>query len=297
MAASFNPEKGPIKDIYEIISNFFKSTKESLEKLKLNILTWFDLSWLKESAEKKKPDESEDKSEKKDNELNLERLKTFFANNATNPTIDRVDGKNFFEVSYIDKNSGSKVKGIIPFNWNWSSNIYMPGDRSGITETMNNKHFRENITGKNSKKARFIFEWDADKIQNWTQQSARYNNVINNFENMIAPMKSARNNPKITIIWHSRAGRTVDSLIGKYPSIINNYIILDWTYWIYKNVMGSKIPGKIFYTNGGGTKKYVSNYQNKPNLEVSWNYANLGHEQIVSQVLFDDQSTNQTLFA
>ena len=114
---------------------------------------------------------------------------------------------------------------------------------------------------------------------------------------MIAPMKSAGSSPKITIIGHSRAGRTVDSLIGKYPSAINNYIILDWTYWIYQNVISSKIPGKIFYTNGGGTKKYVTNYQNKPNLEVSWDYANLGHEQIVSQVIFNDPSTSQTLFA
>ena len=67
--------------------------------------------------------------------------------------------------------------------------------------------------------------------------------------------------------------------------------------WIYQIVISSKIPGKIFYTNGGGTKKYVSNYQNKPNLEVSWDYANLGHEQIVSQVIFNDPSTSQTLFA
>jgi hypothetical protein len=32
--------------------------------------------------------------------------------------------------------------------------------------------------------------------------------------------------------------------------------------------MQSKIPGKIFYTNGGGTVKYISNYKNKPNIEV-----------------------------
>jgi hypothetical protein len=34
----------------------------------------------------------------------------------------------------------------------------MPGDRSGIEETMKQKKFKENITDKNSKKARFIFE-------------------------------------------------------------------------------------------------------------------------------------------
>lgn len=292
MEELFDPEKWLIENICDIIGKLFKWTKDALEKLKSSILTWSDSSWQKESSEQNHPE-----SNRENRELNLEKVKWFFEKNANNLTIDRIDGKNFFEVSYTDKFSGSKVKGIIPFKWNWDSNIYMPGDRSGITETMNNKHFKENITGKSSKKARFIFEWDADKIQNWTQQSARYNNVINNFENMIAPMKSAGNNPKITIIWHSRAGRTVDSLIGKYPSAINNYIILDWTYWIYQNVISSKIPGKIFYTNGGGTKKYVSNYQNKPNLEVSWDYANLGHEQIVSQVIFNDPSTSQTLFA
>ena len=208
--------------------------------------------------------------------------------------MDKIDGKEFFEVSYTDKNSGSKVKGIIPIKWDWDSNIYMPGDRSGIEETMKQKKFKENITDKNSKKARFIFEWDADKI-NWNQKSARYNNLINNFESMISPMKSAGNSPTINIIWHSRAGATVNKLIGKYSSI-SNYIILDWTYWTYNNVMQSKIPGKIFYTNGGGTKKYISNYQNKPNLEVIWDYANLGHEAIVPKVLFDDSRT-QDLFA
>jgi hypothetical protein len=34
----------------------------------------------------------------------------------------------------------------------------MPGDRSGIEETMKQKQFKENITSKNSKKAWFIFE-------------------------------------------------------------------------------------------------------------------------------------------
>ena len=203
--------------------------------------------------------------------------------------------KSNFEVSYVDKSSGSKVKGIIPTRWNWDSNIYMPGDRSGIEETMKQKNFKQEITDKNSKKARFIFEWDADKI-NWTQKSARYNNVIKNFDNMISPIKSVSNNSKITIIWHSRAGATVDKLIGKYWSI-NNFIILDWTYWAYKNVMQSKIPGKIFYTNGGGTKKYISNYENKSNVEVSWEYAKLGHEAIVPKVLFDTPSTKQNLFA
>jgi hypothetical protein len=158
---------------------------------------------------------------------------------------------------------------------------------------MKQKKFKENITDKNSKKARFIFEWDADKI-NWNQKSARYNNLINNFESMISPMKSAGNSPTINIIWHSRAGATVNKLIGKYSSI-SNYIILDWTYWTYNNVIQSKIPGKIFYTNGGGTKKYISNYQNKPNLEVIWDYASLGHEAIVPKVLFSDSRT-QDLF-
>jgi hypothetical protein len=32
--------------------------------------------------------------------------------------VDKIDGKDFFEVSYTDKNSGSRVKGIIPVKWN-----------------------------------------------------------------------------------------------------------------------------------------------------------------------------------
>lgn len=227
---------------------------------------------------------------------NSEKLKSFFENNATNLSINKIDSKDFYEVSYVDKNSGSKVKGIIPFKRNWDSNIYMPGDRSGIEETMRQKNFKQEITNKNSKKARFIFEWDSNKIKNWTQQSARYNNLIKNFKNMISPMKMAGDHPRINIIWHSRAGATVNRLIGDSWSI-SNFIILDWTYWVYKNVIQSKIPGKIFYTNGGGTKKYINNYKNKSNLEVIWDYANLSHEQIVSKALFNNPSTHQELFA
>lgn len=307
--------------IYEFFGRIVKSTKESLDKLKINTRTLADLLWIKRATEEKSEEsdktsntettpnnwnnvwESEWKKEetKTDKEtstenLGTEKLKSFFEKNATNLSIEKIDGKDFFEVSYTDKNSNSKVKGIIPSKWNWDSNIYMPGDRSGITETMNQKKFKQEITDKNSKKARFIFEWDADKI-NWNQKSARYNNVINNFENMISPIKSAGSNPKITIIWHSRAGRTVDSLIWRYWSI-SSYIILDWTYWWnYKNVQHSNIPGKIFYTNNGGTAKYISNYKGKPNLEISWEYAKLGHEEIVPKVLFDTPSTNQELFA
>ena len=248
----------------------------------------WNLEWKREKLKNKK--------EKSRDSLNSEKLKAFFGKNANDLCVDKIDNKDFFEVSYIDKNSGSKVKGIIPFKWNWDSNIYMPWDRSWIEETMKQKNFKQRITDKNSKKARFIFEWDSNKIKNWTQQSARYNNLIKNFENMISPIKAAGDNPKVNIIWHSRAGATVNKLIGKYWSI-SNYIILDWTYWVYKNVMQSKIPGKIFYTNGGGTAKYISNYKNKPNVEVSGEYAKLDHEAIVSKVLFDTPSTNQELFA
>lgn len=305
MSETYNPEKWTdiFEKIFEFIKGIIKSTKESLEKLKLNTLTSANLSWLKQESEKTNNTETsqEPESSKKDNKesqtenIDAKKLKSLFEKNATNLSIDKIDGKDFFEVSYTDKNSGSKVKGIIPSKWNWNSNIYMPGDRSGIAETMKQKNFKQEITNKNSKKARFIFEWDADKI-NWNQKSARYNNVINNFEKMISPMKSFGSNPKINIIWHSRAGATVNKLIGKYQSI-SSYIIIDWTYWVYKNVQQSKIPGKIFYTNGGWTAKYISNYKNKSNVEISWEYAKLGHEAIVPKVLFDTPSTNQELFA
>lgn len=287
--------------IFEFIKGIIKSTKESLEKLKLNTLTSSDLSWLKQESEKANNAGESQELEKNDNKevqtenMDDKRLKSLFEKNATNLSINKIDGKDFFEVSYTDKNSSSKVKGIIPLKWNWDSNIYMPWDRSGITETMRQKSFKQQITSKNSKKARFIFEWDADKI-NWNQKAARYNNVINNFEKMISPMKSFGSNPKINIIWHSRAGATVNRLIGKYSSI-SSYIIIDWTYWVYKNVQTSNIPGKIFYTNGGGTAKYIRNYKNKSNVEVSWEYAKLGHEAIVPKVLFNTPSTNQELFA
>lgn len=287
------------ENIYEFIKNLIQNIKGSLEKLKLNTRISSDLLWLKQQSEEKKPEDKEeekDKEEASTDNLSTDKLKSFFEKNATNLSVEKIDDKDFFEVSYVDKSSDSKVKGIIPIKWNWDSNIYMPWDRSGISETMKQKNFKQQITDKNSKKARFIFEWDADKIKNWTNQSARYNNVINNFEKMISPMKSAGNNPKINIIWHSRAGATVNKLIGKYWSI-NRYIIIDWTYWIYGNVQTSNIPGKIFYTNGGGTKKYISNYENKSNVKVSWEYAKLGHEEIVSKVLFDTPSTNQELFA
>lgn len=305
MSETYNPEKWTdiFEKIFEFIKGIIKSTKESLEKLKLNTLTSANLSWLKQESEKTNNTETsqEPESSKKDNKesqtenIDAKKLKSLFEKNATNLSIDKIDGKDFFEVSYTDKNSGSKVKGIIPSKWNWNSNIYMPGDRSGIAETMKQKNFKQEITDKNSKKARFIFEWDADKI-NWNQKAARYNNVINNFEKMISPMKSFGSNPKINIIWHSRAGATVNRLIWKYNSI-SSYIIIDWTYWVYKNVQQSKIPGKIFYTNGGGTKKYINNYGNKSNVEVSWEYAKLGHEAIVPKVLFNTPSTNQELFA
>lgn len=319
------------ENIYEFIKSLIQNIKGSLEKLKLNTRISSDLSWLKQQSEEKKSEwdeskktnntetlqdnkdntdntwdskwkdeKSENKEDSKDKEetptenLSTDKLKSFFEKNSANLSVEKIDNKDFFEISYTDKNSNSKVKGIIPIKWNWDSNIYMPWDRSGIAETMKQKNFKQQITDKNSKKARFIFEWDADKIKDWTNQPARYNNVINNFEKMISPMKSVGNNPTINIIWHSRAGASVNRLIGKYW-FISSYIIIDWTYWAYKNVMQSKIPGKIFYTSG--TKKHISNYENKPNIEVSWEYVKLGHEAIVSKVLFDTTSTNQELFA
>lgn len=290
--------------LQDLIKKAIDITKESLEKLWLNNWILSELFWLKNESENNdngwnnnnENNWNNNVKENSEENQNLEKLKWFFEKNSDNVSIDIIDGKKFFEVSYTDKYSGSKVKWIIPFSWNWDSNIYMPGDRSGIKETMEQKNFKEMVTNKNSKKARFIFEWDADKIQNWTKQSDRYNNVINNFENMISPIKLAGNNPKINIIWHSRAGRTVDSLIWKYW-FINRYIIIDWTYWIYNNVINTNIPGKIFYTNGGGTKKYVDNYRNKTNIKVIDNYTNSGHEQIVTQALFENWNTNQELFA
>ena len=292
-----SPEKWAdiFEGMYEFINKIIQGTKESLEKLKLNTWILSDLLWLKKASEENKEEWNEWAKEKPEDKLSSEKIKSFFKENANNLSIDIIDGKNFFEISYIDKNSGSKVKGIIPFKWNWDSNIYMPGDRSGIEETMKQKDFRKKIANKNSKKAWFIFEWDADKIKDWTQQSARYNNLINNFEKMIYPMKLAGNNPKINIIWHSRAGATVNKLIRKSWSI-NSYIIIDWTYWVYENVIQSNIPGKIFYTNGGGTRKYISNYKNKNNIKIIEDYVNSNHEQIVSQALFDNP-TNQDLFA
>lgn len=265
--------------------------KWKLEDLKNKFL---ELFWIgkktTEDLNKLKDDVKKDK-EKSEDELNLEKLKSFFDKNATNLSVELLDGDKFFEVSYIDKNSGSKVKGIIPLKWNGDSNIYMPGDRSGIDETMNQKSFKKNILWKWSKKARFIFEWDSDKIKDWTDKSKRYNNVIANFENMISPMKSAGTNPKINIIWHSRAWSTVNQLLESSNSI-SSYIIIDGTYWTYNNVINSKIPGKIYYTNGGGTKWFANKYKN-----IIGTYTNSGHEQIVSQVLFDDPTTNQDLFA
>ena len=227
--------------------------------------------------------------------LDSEKLRSYFCESANNLLIEKIDNTNFFGISYIDKTSGSKIKWIIPSKWNWNSNIYMPWDRSGIEETMKNKNFKEEIINKNSQKARFIFEWDSDKIKNGTMQSARYNNLINNFGNMITPMEAVGAHPQINIIGHSRAGATVNSLIWRYNSI-SRFIILDWTYWVYKNVLQSNIPGKIFYTNWWWTKKYVNNYKNKPNLEVIWDYENLWHEQIVAKALFDDSHTHQDLF-
>ncbi len=330
MSETYNPEKWTNirKTIFEMFRRIIENTKKPLDKLEVDTTISSDLSWLKKESEwsesklnevgrldslkatsnkdngsskenstsdsKQKNKKLKDNKEASTEHLNAEKLKSFFEKNATNLSLDKIDGKDFFEVFYTDKNSGSKVKGIIPVKWDWDSNIYMPGDRSGIEETMKQKKFKENITDKNSKKARFIFEGDADKI-NWNQKSARYNRVIKNFESMISPMKLTGSNPKITIIWHSRAGATVNKLIWSSWSI-NNFIILDWTYWVYRNVMQSKIPGKIFYTNGGGTVKYISNYKNKPNIEVIWDYAKLGHEAVVPKALFDTPSTKQDLF-
>jgi len=50
--------------------------------------------------------------------LDTKKLKSFFEKNASNLSIEKIEGKNFFEVSYVDKSSGSKVKGIIPTKWN-----------------------------------------------------------------------------------------------------------------------------------------------------------------------------------
>jgi len=72
--------------------------KWKLEDLKNKFL---ELFWIGKKA-------TEDK-------LNLEKLKSFFEKNTTNLSVDIIDGKDFFEVFYIDKNNSSKVKGIIPF--------------------------------------------------------------------------------------------------------------------------------------------------------------------------------------
>lgn len=303
-----NPEKWSeiFGGIQDLIKKAIDMTKESLEKLWLNNWILSELFWLKNESENNNNGWNNNNNNNENNWNNnvrenserntdLEKLKWFFEKNSENISIDIIDGKKFFEVSYTDKYSGSKVKWIIPFSWNWDSNIYMPGDRSGIKETIEQKNFKEMVTSKNSKKARFIFEWDADKIYSWTQ-SARYDKVINNFEHMTSPIKLAGNNPKINIIWHSRAGRTVDSLLWKYW-FINRYIIIDWTYWVYKHVRDANIPGKIFHTNGKDIRKYIENYENKPNIEIYYKPDYIDHEKIVAQALFDNPDTYEELFA
>ena len=123
MNETYNPEKWTniFENILEFIKGIIKNTKESLEKLKLNTLTSTDLSWLKQWSGKTNNTETsqEQRNNPRDNKetqtenMDTKKLKSLFEKNATNLSIDKIDGKDFFEVSYTDKNSSSKVKGII----------------------------------------------------------------------------------------------------------------------------------------------------------------------------------------
>ena len=85
------------ESIYEFIKGLIKNSKGSLEKLKLNIWTSADLSWLQKDSEgnKSKWNESDnhDNNEKPVDNLDSAKLKTFFEKSASNLSIDKIDEK------------------------------------------------------------------------------------------------------------------------------------------------------------------------------------------------------------
>ncbi|HKL44538.1 MAG TPA: hypothetical protein VJ892_04675 [Candidatus Absconditabacterales bacterium] len=264
---------------------------EQLKELKDKILGFFGIEL---EGVKKEKEESEKETEKETNDsLNnlengsLENYRKLFdsiKDRAVNGiSMELVENNRFVKVEYEDS-VGGRVWGMIPTDWNGDSNIYMPGDRSGIDESLKAKNIVENITSKGSKKAWFIFEGDANQI-NGDNKASRYNGVVNNFSNMVAPLKSKG---KIRIIGHSRAGSAVNKILGKYPDLVDKYTIIDGVYGNYSNVKNNS-NGEVYYTNGGGNT-IVNNQSGYENIVAD--YKNSGHEEIVNKVF-----ENENLYA
>ncbi len=264
---------------------------EQLKELKDKILGFF---WIELEGVKKEKEESEKETEKETNDsLNnlengsLENYRKLFdsiKDRAVNwISMELVENNRFVKVEYEDSVWG-RVWWMIPTDWNGDSNIYMPWDRSGIDESLKAKNIVENITSKWSKKAWFIFEWDANQI-NGDNKASRYNGVVNNFSNMVAPLKSKW---KIRIIGHSRAWSAVNKILWKYPDLVDKYTIIDWVYWNYSNVKNNS-NWEVYYTNWGGNT-IVNNQSGYENIVAD--YKNSWHEEIVNKVF-----ENENLYA
>ena len=260
---------------------------EQLKELKDKILWffWIELEWVKKEKEASEKENEKNTKDSLDNlkQGSLENYRKLF-----NSIKDRAVGdismelvadNKFVKVEYQDIDWG-KVWWMIPTEWNWDSNIYMPGDRSGIDESLKAKNIVENITSKWSKKARFIFEWDANQI-NGNNKASRYNGVVSNFSKMVTPMKSKW---KIRLIGHSRAWSAINKMLWKYPNFIDRYTIIDWVYGNYTNIKNNT-NWEIYYTNWG-QNTIVSNQTGYNNIIAD--YKNLWHEEIVNKVFEDE---------
>ncbi len=261
---------------------------EKLKELKNTILKFFGVE-LEEAKKQKEDSEKENKKETNDSlnglkEGSLENYRKLFDSIEDRVvnwiSMELVEDNKFVKVEYEDKDWG-RVWWMIPTDWNGDSNIYMPWDRSGIDESLNSKGIVSNIVWKWSKKAWFIFEWDANQI-NGDNKASRYNSVVNNFSKMVVPMKSKG---KIRIIGHSRAWSAINQILWNNSNFIDSFTIIDWIYWNYTNVKNSD-KWEIYYTNWGGNTIVgdQSGYSN-----VVKDYKNSWHEEIVTDI-FENNS-------
>lgn len=269
------------------LGDFSKQLKDFMSNITDKIKTMFWVEINENEKEKEAWNKKVEKTTKNDldilKENSIDNYSKLFENNTQKLSIEFMDNEKFIEVKYTDKDSWSKVWWMIPIDRNWDSNIYLPWDRSWINESLKNKNIVWNAVSNLSKKAWFVFEWDSDKIKSWTSQSTRYDNIINNFENITNPMKWKW---KITLIWHSRAGSAINQILWKYPNLVNKYYVIDGVYWNYTNLKNNT-NWKIYYTKSGGNKivNNTSAYNN-----ISNDYTNLWHEEIVNKVFENDLS-------
>lgn len=183
-----------------------------------------------------------------------------------------------------------KIRYSVPKDRDGSIKLYLPGDRSTIDTTLTQKHFADNIQKKGGKSARVICEWDPNYIYgDFTTNKPRYDKLITNFPSIISTLKNTLpqgQNTTVEVVGHSRWGIAIDDLVGKYPDLINKYVILDGTYYMTPNLQNTTIPGEIYYIENSPTAQFAHGLNSSRVSRKGYSPGAVDHESIVNKVLF-----------